>query len=343
MSDKRRELTEFERGEIVGAHRCGKSQLEIAEIFGFARTTVQRVIKQFEENGLTKPAPRSGRPPKLDDNDKIRLAKLVEENHHTSLAEITDKMRDILLDDISERTIQRALHEEGYFGRVGLRKPFISDVNKKKRLSWARERLSWVKDWRFVIWSDESRYELCGSNRRQWVWRRPEQKMDIDCLVPTFKSGQKSVMVWGCFTRFGVGPLVRLKGRQSAKEYIEVLKNHLLPFIESLQRKKRFSYQDDNAPIHTAKKTRKWKEENSIPCIPWPAQSPDLNPIEHLWDELERRTRLREKPPKNEEELYENLLEEWKKIPISVLEKLVDSMPDRVRAVNNANGYPTKY
>ena len=191
--------------------------------------------------------------------------------------------------------------------------------------------------------SDESRYVLSGSKRRKYVWRRPEQKMDIECLIPTFKRSQKSVMVWGCFTRFGLGPLVRLKGRLAAKDYIKVLEDNLLPFIASLHRKKRFIFQEDNAPIHTAKKSIKWKEENGIPCLPWPAQSPDLNPIEHLWDELERRLRLRITPPKNEDELYQFLQEEWNKIPKDVIEKLVNSMGNRVREVYEADGYPTRY
>jgi len=50
--------------------------------------------------------------------------------------------------------------------------------------------------------------------------------MDIDCLIPTVKTGDKSVMVWGCFTRFGVGPLVRLEGRLAAKDYVQVLEKH---------------------------------------------------------------------------------------------------------------------
>ena len=149
-------------------------------------------------------------------------------------------------------------------------------------------------------------------------------------------------MIWGCFTHFGVGPLVRLEGRIAAIDYIHVLETHLIPFLTSLG-EEAFIFQEDNAPIHTTKKTIQWKHDNSITCLPWPSQSPDLNPIEHLWDELEYRVHRRSILPKNENELYNFLLEEWQKIPTSTLEKLVDSMPSRVQAVCNANGYPTSY
>ena len=72
-----------------------------------------------------------------------------------------------------------------------------------------------------------------------------------------------------------------------------------------------------------------------------PSQSPDLNPIQHLWEELERR--IRQRKFANRAQLLQCLLEEWKKIPLSRLTALVDSMPSRCEAVIKANGYATKY
>src|SRR5947209_18337990 len=82
-------------------------------MYGFAKTTVHMVIKNFEERGLTKPAPRSRRPQKLSENYKSLLVEIVEENHLASLSEITAQMRDITLDDVSESTIRRALRVSG--------------------------------------------------------------------------------------------------------------------------------------------------------------------------------------------------------------------------------------
>jgi len=93
----------------------------------------------------------------------------------------------------------------------------------------------------------------------------------VDCLVPTFKSGRKGTMVWGCFTSYGLGPLVRVDGRMTANDYIEILNNHLLPYLETLDQQNEYLFQDDNAPIHRARKTLSWMSENDISQLPWPS------------------------------------------------------------------------
>ena len=139
------------------------------------------------------------------------------------------------------------------YGQVGVRKPLVTKRNQIKRLNWAKERQAWRNEWDNIIWSDESKFELFRSDGRRWVWRRPHERYDVNCLIPTMKSGRDEVMVWGCFTRHGLGPLVRLDGRITAKDYIFVLSHHLLPYyyINTLENKENAIFQEDNAPIHT--------------------------------------------------------------------------------------------
>ena len=90
-------------------------------------------------------------------------------------------------------------------------------------------------------------------NSRRWVWRRPHEKYDIDCLIPTVKSGQQGVMVWGCFTKYNLSPLVRLDGKITGAVYIDILKDYLLPFLDDLDDWENYLFQEDNVPIHTAR------------------------------------------------------------------------------------------
>ena len=77
--------------------------------------------------------------------------------------------------------------------------------------------------------------------------------------------------------------------------------------------------------------------------LDWPSQSPDLNPIENLWDVLERKVRMRNPKPKNKSELFVALKEEWYQLEPERLLKLVESMPRRIKAVIKNNGYPIPY
>jgi transposase len=150
-------------------------------------------------------------------------------------------------------------------------------------------------------------------------------------------------MVWGCFAKGQLGPLVQVSGSITGSVYMNLLENTFLPFYDSLGNNLEYIFQDDNAPVHRARIVKQWKEDNSVSDFPWPAQSPDLNPIEHLWDILERKVRAHKPHPKNLNELMEVLLEEWGKIEPEVLTNLVESMPRRVQAVIDSHGNPTRY
>ena len=339
---QRRELTDFERGMVIRLHKGNHGASEIARILEMRRETCRDIIKRFCEEGLTKPAPRSGRPPLLTEREERTLIRVTKDDRHDSLQQITDKFNDFGLTPISTSTARCVLHKHDYFGWVGTRKPFVSEVNRKKRLKWSRERLKWDEEWNTVIWSDKSRFLLFESDGRKWVWRRPHEKYNVDCLVPTVKSNSEGVMIWGCFVKNKLGPLVVVEGMITGEVYKNLLEDHLLPFFDGLGEETAFVFQDDNAPVHRANSVLTWKE-NLISSLPWPAQSPDLNPIEHLWDHLGRKVHEHKPHPKNRSELVAVLQEEWVKIPESVLENLVNSMPRRVKAVVQNKGNPTMY
>ena len=125
----------------------------------------------------------------------------------------------------------------------------------------------------------------------------------------------------------------------NAEVYCQILDEDLLDTFEwqELDREEMI-FQQDNDPKHTSNRARRWFEENEICVMEWPAQSPDMNPIEHLWNELDRRLRASGHLPTNRDEHWEKILEEWGKIDVEVVRNLIRSMPRRVADLVKAKG-----
>ena len=131
-----------------------------------------------------------------------------------------------------------------------------------------------------------------------------------------------------------------------AQLYTDILGDELLKSLEwfGLNVEKVY-FQQDNDPKHTSKLAKKWFKNQEFKVLLWPAQSPDLNPIKHLWNYLKRRLNEYEIPPKSLHELWDRVEKEWEAIPKDVVQNLIASMPSmprRCAAVVKAKGGHTK-
>ncbi len=139
------------------------------------------------------------------------------------------------------------------------------------------------------------------------------------CMKSSVKFPQ-SVMIWGAMSSAGVGPLCFLKTNVTAPVYQEILEHFMLPSADQLFKDADFIFQQDLAPAHTAKNTKSWLNDHGVGVLDWPANSPDLNPIENLWGIVKRK--MRNKRPTNADELKATAKETWastKRSPYQVL------------------------
>jgi hypothetical protein len=151
-------------------------------------------------------------------------------------------------------------------------------------------------------------------------------------------------MVWGCMTAQGPGFLTKIEGTLNSELYCDILNDKLQQMIDWYDLDTdQVIFQHDNDPKHTARRTVQWLKDHQINVLQWPAQSPDLNPIEHLWDHLKRKLAGYSTAPNGMSKLWERVQVKWDKITSQDCLQLIDSMPRRVAAVLRARGGHTKY
>ncbi len=219
-------------------------------------------------------------------------------------------------------------------------KPLLNQRQHQKHLTWAVEKKNWtVAQWSKVLFSDESKFCISFGNQGPRVWRKSGEAQNPCCLKSSVKFPQ-SVMIWAAMSSAGVGPLCFLKSTVNAAIYQEILEHFMLPSADKLYGDADFIFQHDLAPAHTAKGTKSWFNDHGVTVLDWPANSPDLNPIQNLWGIVKRK--MRDTRPNNADELKATVKETWASIPPQQCHKLITSMLRRIEAVIKANGAPTK-
>jgi DDE superfamily endonuclease len=218
---------------------------------------------------------------------------------------------------------------------VKRKKPLLTKRHRKERLDFAISHQHWtIEDWKKVVWSDETKINRFGSDGRKWVWKKAGEDLSDRQVEGTLKFGGGSLMMWGCMMWEGVGYACKIDGKMDGDLYVKILDEELQDSVQFYGKTAEdIIFQQDNDSKHTCKKASNWFEDHGYQVLLWPAQSPDLNPLEHLWTHLKRKLADYEVPPKGILELWERVQDEWEKIGPEACQNLIESMPRCVKAV----------
>lgn len=310
-----------------------KSDVEVS------RSGVQQVLRRKQASGSVARKKGSGRPRKMNSRDTRALEQHALRNRKSSIAQISKDFVPASGNLVSRHTISRRLKDVGIRSRRCRKVPALKPRHKAARLVWAKDHRN--TDWTKIIWSDESRFCL-RSDRPQRCLRRSGEEYSEDCIQETQK-GNPGIMVWGCFSSKTVGVLHRVpvNTKINSAEYKNILETSLVPSLARFRTPRLLTFQQDNAPCHKTRLISDWLAQKHIRTLDWPAQSPDLNPIENIWDHIDRE--IHDKTINNLNELWEAVLGAWNRISEEYLEVLINSMPNRIDNVIKNKGGHTSY
>lgn len=320
---------------------------QVARAFGVHHSTLYRLAQRLQTTGTVADRPRSGAPRVTTPRqDRAIRRQHLQDRFQTaaSTARATQGQRGGL---ISSRTVRRRLADINIRCRRPYNGPILTDRYRRERRAWVANRgyLGHGVAWRDVIFSDESRFCISHQDGRILVYRRPGERYQDGCVLERDRYGGASVMVWGGAINANFrSPLVVINGNLNARGYVaQVLQPHLLPLLAQHGGNARFLFQQDNARPHTARYTQHFLQQNGVNVMQWPALSPDMNCIEHLWDVLGRMVDEQRPKPRTRQELIVTLQQGWQQIPMATIRRLTMSMPARLRACTAANGGHTRY
>lgn len=350
MPPQRRELNPQLRSRICELRSIGWGPKKIHDKHPeIPINTIKTTIRREHERENNQSKPRSGRPQKLNEDQCIYIHDTVTSNPHTKYEELLDGVDHV----VKKRSIQNLLHESNLRKWIQLSRPKLTPQHASQRLEWAKRYESFTSnDWAQVKWSDECTVERGIGKRPIWTFTKPSNQIRLrDVHTKPCGKGIKQ-MFWAAFGASIRTGLIPLDGDPDAQRggvtarIISILYQSFLPDL--LQPGDIFMH--DNAPVHTAGIVQEVLNELGVNVMIWPPHSPDLNPIENLWALMKQK--IYELYPELEHapntETSKRLLvqaaqEAWHAIEDRVLVSLSESMPNRVHAVIDANGWYTDY
>lgn len=320
----------------------GLSQRAIASTTGLGKGTVGRIARNVS---IPRPKAKVGRPSLLTARQKIFCVHKITRGCQENAVQVKSSLEEELGIKASSSTVRRALKEAGLGAIEKPKKPLLSEASRRKRLAFAKRHQHWtIDDWRRVVWSDETKINRFCSDGRRWAWIRNGEEIQTKHAKLTVKHGGGNIKIWSCITYDGVGWLSHIEDTMDSVLYKNILEDELTKTLEFYHLKNNNSiFQHDNDPKHTSKLVQEWLSKQKFSTLVWPPQSPDLNPIEHMWAWLKGRLNEYETAAKGMNDLFDRVGETWYKFTKEECRRVIDTMPERCQAVLRAKGGWTDY
>ena len=261
-----KQMSDFEKGEVIMARELGASIEWIAQRLDRDHHTVRYWIERWQDKGSCKRLEGSGRPHVTLPGDDRYLKFLSLNDPWLSAAAMVPKVADHAGAAPSVETIRRRLRDFGLYAFKPCSKPLLKAKNIKARLAWAKKHADWTHEqWKRVLWTDESPFQLFNSGRPQ-VRRRKGERLQPGKTKKTVKHGGGKIQVWGCFHSQGVGYLKLIEGKMDSAMYKQILIHHAMPKLKELIAGETdfvaWVFQQDNDPKHTSKVAKEFLANN---------------------------------------------------------------------------------
>ena len=306
-------LSEYSKQRILSLHWQGHRVSAIVDCLvledgiRISKQGLRQFLKRYDKYKTIARKPGSGPSTKLSPAVQQMIENAMREDDETTATQLQAKLASQGI-YVSLATIVRNRKTLGWIYRGSAYCQLIRNVNKEKRLTWARTFLH--DNFDDVIWSDETTVQM--ETHRRFCYRKDGEK-------PRPKPRPKhplKVHVWAGISKQGATQVCIFEGIMAAPLYCEILQRTLLPFIrEKFPPPSTHRFMQDNDPKHTSRAAQDFYARSGINWWRTPPQSPDMNPIENLWHELKEYIR-REVKPTTKQELVNGITRFWATVDV---------------------------